>query len=163
MTIETFELDDHRERYTLKKNFTVISPFKIQQFSDSWQNLLPKEKDNAQLCESNRTWSQDANNIFNLRRLCNELLLPIQKITNNKIEIVCGILNNELCKLLQLPKYSQLRYGKAVILKTQDSFDTFLKILISELKFSECIYFRTTDCIYIGLPSEVLKDIVKVK
>lgn len=155
--------EDYRVRYSLTRNFTIMHPFKIQHFSDSWLTLFPKEKNNTRLIESNRSWTQDSNNIYNLRRLCKELLLPINQFCDDSINIICGVVNDEVRKKMGLPSYSQLRFGKAVILKTYNTFDTWLKILQSELAFSECIYFSEKDCVYIGLPNEVLKNIVKIK
>jgi hypothetical protein len=121
------------------------------------------EKDRKQILRVNRMWGQDARNIFNLRKLCNELLIPIEKLINSNLKIVCGIVDNEIGTMMGLPRYSQLKYGKSAIIKSNNNFKMFELILQSGLKFSECIYFASSDCIYIGLPSEVLKDVVKVK
>lgn len=167
--VDFTELNHQLTEYknVLNKNFTLIDGFKIQQFTDSALSLLNhnSDKDRKMLLNSNRIWGQKAENIYNLRKLCTNLLMPIEKLFETKIEIVCGIINNEITKKMGFNDYRQLKHGKAVIFRMNyiNSFKVFLKIINSDLKFSELIYFSATDVLYIGLPTEVIKNVVKVK
>jgi hypothetical protein len=165
--IDTGERDEtvfHKS--AINKNFDLTESFKIQQFTDSCLNLVKIEKSKEkEMLDSNRQWGQKAGNIYNLRRLCFELLEPIEKLAKNKMLIVCGITNPAFTKLMGLDDYSQLKHGKAAIFRVNfiNNFKVFQMIIESNLKFSELIYFSKDDVIYAGLPAEVLKDVVKVK
>jgi hypothetical protein len=164
LSINYVELEDSVYRANLYNNFIIAGNFKIQQFTDSCLKLIHfDESKRKQILKVNRMWGQDARNVFNLKRLCNELLIPIENIIHSNLKIVCGIVDNEIGLMMGLPRYSQLKYGKAAIIKSSNSFAMFELILQSNIKFSECIYFTESKCIYVGLPSEVLKDVVKIK
>jgi len=165
--VSNIELDDYRARNT-NKNFVIEAPFKLYELADAWKFLIGVDiKNFNHLKKENREWAKDPHNVVNLKEFCSKLLVPIYSM-DKTIQLQCGIVNREIGNLIGVPCYNQLRFGRAAVFSSRNNtFELFQKIISSDLKFSECIYFSSAfkilNAIYIGLETEVLKNIVKVK
>lgn len=160
--IDDCEIEDNSCYYLSISNFFISKNFKFYDFTDSFTKYTTTTEIEI---STNRSWGQRNNNIYNLKKLCNELLEPLVNLVHDIPIIDMGILNEHLIKKFSLGKNCLMWFGKAAMIKFKhkDNFKIFMQIVSSNLKFGELIYFSYRDMIYITLPTEVVKNIIKVK